>query len=886
MHVPTASAPTSGPDGLRGNSRPLGRRPRSPIVAALLALVTAASVLVVAHGPAQAAAADVRTERLRGPSRYDTAAAIADAYVDEVEDSINDVEVEVAILTSGEDEHFGYVLPAPVLASHQTAPILLTETDTLPNAVRRFLENHRIRKVIILGGSDVVSEEVEREVDALAGVDADRYVGRDVYDTAVQVAQEIGAPGEFGRLGRTVMLATAANFADALAAGPLSYRGEHPILLTDRDRISDGVLDYIKGASVDHVVILGGESAIGLDVELDVADLGVKVTRWRGATRIETAIEIADELLGENTPQSCFDGGEVGLAYAWKHPDAIVSGPYLGELCAPLLLTDQATLPRVVRNVLEADDFLDGDFRGRLRITAFGGTAAISSGVLNAAESAAQLDALNARVTASEGACHFTVTFSEPVLTRDALSVRNYLLNSELFEIGEGSVEGEGASMTSEVRVVLGGSVTHTGAAVPTGCRRPLAARDTVGVAPNRIFAAADRRTVRRVDVSVRSDVGRPRLTITAPQGATVVEVEASEPVRPADDASSIAVEFRRSGLSSILITVGVPPGATRFEVIVPTEFDVFSTTPPTQGLLARDQVIINAGELEDLAENENPRTLRSVAVDNAGPRVNRVTVTDPASVQQAYVSLDGEDSQNDAQVGVFRITARDGAAADGAAGNEWSAEMEVLRTRPTNWRSSQNVAVTLNQTLKTMSISAMDDATLSAIRHELNGDAAFGSLFEAEVIAGRDSFNPVASGSQLRFSGGSSTVDVTVYWNEPVKGCDAVAHEAVRPQAIEIDLDRDGTTEFALDGFLYDRTRDVTFVGDISGRTSIIAGRATCDVDTPGARSGTLVARIQSANIDDLPSPRSNALVRPQAAYDLSGNPNQLQPAVTLRRA
>ena len=849
-----------------------------------LAVVIAAGVLSLGSNPAQAAAADVETDRLRGPTRYETAVDIAEAYVDLIEANTFDDEVDTAILTSGEDDHFAYALLASALAREHKSPVLLTEADDLPNAVRRFIENSDIRDVTIIGGSDIVSEEVEREVDGLAGVNVDRIAGDDEYDTSVEVADEIGTPGEFGRSGRTVLLATGEIFADALAAGPLAYRGEHPILLTQRDSISDEVLDYIEDSGTDQVIILGGTAAVGIDVELDVGDLGVGVIRWRGPTRIETAIEIAEALLGDNSPQSCFDGAEVGLAYAWRHPDAIVSGPYLGELCAPLLLTDQRVLPDEVDDMLGSDDYFTGDFRGRLRITAFGGTAAISETVLRAAANAAELESLNARVTATEGACQFTVTFSEPVLTDDASDVRNYLIEGDLFDAGEGDVRVGSGRTTTQVTVVLGGGIVESGAAVATGCRLPLRSRDTVGVAPNRITSAADRRTVRRVETQVRTDNSRPRLTITAPQGAVTVQIEADEPVMGADSASTMAVEFRRSGETPIFITTDVPPGGTRFEVDVPGEFDT-SGDDPTTGLLARDQVIVNAGEVEDLAGNENIRTSRAVAVDNTGPRASRVTVTNPAPVENAYVSLDGEDSNRDRRPGALRITAKDGTIVDGAAGNDWAVEVEVLRRRPTDWRSSQYAVVEVSQSRKTMSITTIEDATLAEVEDDLNDDSAFSAFFEAEVIAGQVNYAPLGSGGPLRFGGGSSTVDITVYWSEPVQGCGA-GIDAVDPQGVEIDVDRDGNTEFALDGFIFDPTSDIAFVGDDSQRTSIVAGSATCDTTTPGTRSGTLVARLKSNDVDNLPSTRSNAYVRPGAAHDFSGNSNQLQPAIVLRSA
>ena len=578
---------------------------------AVLALAVGTGVLSIDSGPVDAAAAEVVTDRLRGATRYETAAEIAEAFVDEIEDGSFGGEVDTVILTSGADEHFGYVLPAPALSRRHEAPVLLTEPDELPNAVQRFIERHGIGEVIILGGTDVVSAEVEREVDDLSGVSVERIAGSDVYATAVEVAEKVGPSIRIpGRFSRTVLLATGEAFADALAAGPLSYVGPHPILLTRTSSMPQEVVDFLKDSDTEHVVILGGVAAVSVDVQIDIEDLDIAVTRWRGVTRYETAIEIAEALLASNWPQDCFVGAEVGLAYAWRSPDAIVSGPYLGELCAPLLLVDRNVLPAAVRDVLTADDLFDGDSVGELRITAFGGTAAVSGSVLRAAVDAAELASLSARVTALEGGCHFTVTFDGPVLTADAENPRNYVIVGAQLDLAGADVDTSSfGDWTSGVTVTFDDASTASGAAVPTGCPAPLLAGDTVGVAAQRIRSATDRRTVERVEVRVGADRTRPRLTIVAGQGSSSVEIRASEPVTGARGAATMEVEFRRSGLEPVVVVADVTPGGTRIFVSVPAEFDTANTT----GLSPGDQVIVGTGDVEDLAGNGNRRTAKAV---------------------------------------------------------------------------------------------------------------------------------------------------------------------------------------------------------------------------------------------------------------------------------
>jgi len=456
----------------------------------------------------------------------------------------------------------------------------------------------------------VVSSDVEAEIDGLPGVGVERIAGSDVYATAVAVAEKVGpaarVPGPFRR---AVLLATGEAFADALAAGPLAYAGQYPILLTRSGALPPEVAAFLRSSNTDHVVILGGLAAVDIDVEFELEDLGMTITRWSGKDRYETAIDIALALLAENSPQSCFDGSAVGLAYAWRSPDAIVSGPYLGELCAPLLLVDLRVLPAAVKDILEADRLFSGDRGGDLLVTAFGGRAAISEPVLRAAANAAEYPPLFARVFATDGACHFRVTFDEPVLTLDAEDPRNYFIDGLLLDFSGASVEAGFFESTREAIITFEGAAAASSDAVPTGCRAPLRGRDSVGVAAKRIRSAADDgRTVRRAELRVRVDGVRPRLTIDSPRRATGVIIRTNEPVVGAEGASTIEVQFRRRGLTPVTVIADVIPGRSRIDVLVPGEFDTGTTT----GLLPGDQVTVVAGQLEDLAGNTNIGTTRT----------------------------------------------------------------------------------------------------------------------------------------------------------------------------------------------------------------------------------------------------------------------------------
>ena len=452
----------------------------------LMALVLAATALALTPNPAMGAAAEVeRPDRLSGIDRYGTAVKIAEAYVAEVESTSGRRSVDTVILTSGLDAHFGYALPTPALSRLYEAPVLLTEPDKLPSAVTTFLTQPAISRVYIVGDTSVVSAAVERAVDAISGVTVSRIANVSTsYAAAVAMANlagwSPGSPGEVRGKGRTALLATGENFADALAAGPLAYRGEHPILLTPSTALPAAVSTFLRDSRTEHVIILGGNRAVSAGIENDVKSLGITVERWMGTDRFGTAIDIAEALLGFDTPQECFDSsGDIGLAYGWRSPDAIVSGPLLGELCAPLLLTERDTLPSAVGDFLKSDNWVTGDAAGKLRFTVFGGTAAVANRVVNQATDVAELAALSAAFEATEGGCQFTVTFAEPVLRADAALAANYLNGNSPFTDSEieGSIDvGSGTSTTKAVVTLVGGTV-NTGATVPTGCSTALGAR-------------------------------------------------------------------------------------------------------------------------------------------------------------------------------------------------------------------------------------------------------------------------------------------------------------------------------------------------------------------------------------------------------------------------
>jgi hypothetical protein len=128
------------------------------------------------------------------------------------------------------------------------------------------------------------------------------------------------------------VLTRADDFPDALAGTPLAAKVGGPLLLTSRTALDPGVkAEILRAAPVGSTVyILGGPSAINLDVDKAVTALGDVPERVYGADRYATAVAIAHEL---GDPSTVFEA--TGLNF----PDALAAGPAAVKTGGAILLT-------------------------------------------------------------------------------------------------------------------------------------------------------------------------------------------------------------------------------------------------------------------------------------------------------------------------------------------------------------------------------------------------------------------------------------------------------------------------------------------------------------------------------------------------------------------
>lgn len=201
--------------------------------------------------------------RLSGASRFDTARAVA-----------QELGATAAYLVQGNSADPARGWPDAVsvsgLAAFQQRPILLTESDVLPDVVARTLTELGITEVGIVGGTAAVSAGVEQAVrERVASVY--RIAGSSRYATARMVGnQSLNA----GMSAARTWLATGRNYPDALAAGPAVAADGGVLLLVDGHSIhgSPDTVAWLDAFQHDftRVRLVGGQAAIAADVETDV----------------------------------------------------------------------------------------------------------------------------------------------------------------------------------------------------------------------------------------------------------------------------------------------------------------------------------------------------------------------------------------------------------------------------------------------------------------------------------------------------------------------------------------------------------------------------------------------------------------------------------------
>ncbi len=200
-----------------------------------------------------------------------------------------------------------------------------------------------------------------------------RPAGSDRYGTSAAISKSYFGSAD------TVIIASGAGFADALAAAPLAGAYDAPILLTAPNSLPDVIGDEIERLGATDAYIIGGTNAVSDAVKSQLISRGItSITRLGGANRYATAEKVIYEL-----PPTYFEGGALPFVCRGdSFADALSASPLATYYGMPILLTTPTKLPA---ETARAWKYMTD--RGADTVFVVGSTVAVSDKVLE------QLDA-------------------------------------------------------------------------------------------------------------------------------------------------------------------------------------------------------------------------------------------------------------------------------------------------------------------------------------------------------------------------------------------------------------------------------------------------------------------------------------------------------------
>jgi putative cell wall-binding protein len=231
------------------------------------------------------------------------------------------------------------------------APVILTKKGALSSQAKELLKKMSVQTVYIMGGTSAISAETEKEIKDLK-IATVRVAGADRQATSVEAFKLIDGNWYKNHGTHSVIIATGANYADALSIAPFAYKTGTPIVLTKADgTLTEEAVKAIKdNDEIYQVIVVGGTAAVSDSVfsalgtyNGNYKDYYNKVyipVRIAGADRYDTSAKIADweinyafDIAGRNTllwGPAGFSMDEVFVATGENFPDALAGGQLAG----------------------------------------------------------------------------------------------------------------------------------------------------------------------------------------------------------------------------------------------------------------------------------------------------------------------------------------------------------------------------------------------------------------------------------------------------------------------------------------------------------------------------------------------------------------------------
>ncbi|MDA3011763.1 MAG: cell wall-binding repeat-containing protein, partial [Actinomycetota bacterium] len=302
----------------------------------------------------------LKTTRVAGLDRYETAAKLsASSFTSGV---------AVAYVVTG--EKFPDALAAGAAAGRSGGPVLLTRLKSLPSVTVTELKRLAPKRVIVVGGTAVVSDLVIDAIKSTVGnVPVERVWGQDRFETAAQLSQRT-----FSGTNGIVYVGSGLGFTEILAGAAAAGRDKAPLLLVPGTGPNAGlplsVAFELKRLNPSAVVVLGGSGLVGSSIVDSIKKTvpDAAIDQIGGVDGYDTAAKVARRFVS---------GGTVYVATGAVFADGLAGGAAAATRGHPMVMVPPSgSLPNGIGLAL-------AQLRPQ-RVVVLGGTAAIARDIENA----------------------------------------------------------------------------------------------------------------------------------------------------------------------------------------------------------------------------------------------------------------------------------------------------------------------------------------------------------------------------------------------------------------------------------------------------------------------------------------------------------------------
>ncbi|MEG0250675.1 MAG: cell wall-binding repeat-containing protein [Peptostreptococcus sp.] len=259
-------------------------------------------------------------KELSGSNRYDTAVKIAD-HGWKKSDNV--------FLVNG--SAIADALTATPLAKLKSAPVLLTNKDSVNANVMKKIEDLNAKTVTIIGGETSVSPAVENQLKK-KGIKIERIYGSNRYETSEKIAEEVMK--EHDDIKSVAVANGDKGLADAISFSSVAGEKTIPILLsnnTGQVKVPEGLKD---ASSVKNTYIIGGKQSVPESVEKDFKN----VSRISGSNRNDTNAKIIEKFYPNKNLEYAFVAKD-GYNNQDMLIDGLAIGAYAANVKSPIVLT-------------------------------------------------------------------------------------------------------------------------------------------------------------------------------------------------------------------------------------------------------------------------------------------------------------------------------------------------------------------------------------------------------------------------------------------------------------------------------------------------------------------------------------------------------------------